>query len=159
MPLKKSITTRLCSAVLSKIVEWFEPRMTWVSAPAIPSAIACWPAPPGPWSQGVIRSSSPPSTSAGDVIRGSHGAQVHVAHRLTRGGEDLDPVRVAEDLLDRVDRGNTVRGLEEGLGERLPGDQLGEDAATGPVRVERGDVDPVLEDEPARRGRAWQRRS
>src|SRR5439155_9700852 len=38
---KKSITTLLCSAVLSKIVESLEPWMTWVSQPAMPSAIAC----------------------------------------------------------------------------------------------------------------------
>ena len=29
---KKSITTRLCSSVLSKIVEWFEPAITCRSA-------------------------------------------------------------------------------------------------------------------------------
>ena len=38
---------------------------------------------------------------------------VHVAHRLARGGEHLDPVRVAQDLLDRVDRSHALRRLED----------------------------------------------
>ncbi len=76
-------------------------------------------------------------------------AEIHVAHGLARRGEDLEPVRVAEDLLDRVDRGDAFRRLEERPRERLPGDQLGEDPAARPVGVERCDVDPVLEDEPA----------
>ena len=34
---KKSATTRLCSSVASKIVEWFEPEITCFSAPRMPS--------------------------------------------------------------------------------------------------------------------------
>ena len=77
-------------------------------------------------------------------------AEVHVAHRLTRGGEDLEPVRVAEDLLDGIDRGDAVRRLEKRPGEGLPGDQLRENAAPRAVGIHRRDVDPVLEDEAPR---------
>jgi hypothetical protein len=72
---------------------------------------------------------------------------VHVAHGLTGRSEDLDPVGVAQDLLDAVDRGHALRRLEEALGERLPRDQLREDPAAGAVGVQPRDVDPVLEDE------------
>ena len=57
-----------CSSVESKIVEWLQPRMTYLSPFARLSAIQPWPAPPGPWSQGVITSSSPPMTRAGAAI-------------------------------------------------------------------------------------------
>src|SRR5215211_5005199 len=76
--------------------------------------------------------------------------QIHVAHGLAGGGEDLEVVRVAKDALCVVDGGVRLRRLEEGLRERLPGDQLGQRAAAGPVRVDVRDVDPVPEDEPAR---------
>src|SRR5207253_9810025 len=75
--------------------------------------------------------------------------QVYVAHRLTGCGEDLDPVRVAQDLLDRVDRRDALGRLQEALREGLPGDELGEDTAPGAVGDERCDVDPVLENQTA----------
>src|SRR5687767_4202773 len=84
----------------------------------------------------------------GDDLR-QPGPQVHVAHGLAGGGEDLQVVRVAQDSLRVVDGGFCLRRLEESLRERLPGDQLGQGSAAGALRVEPRDVDPVPEDEPA----------
>ena len=146
---KKSITTRRCSSVLSKIVEWFEPRidvLLGVRDPLVDRLLAGAVRPLVPRGHQVLVAAQH-ERRRGDLRQPAR--DVHVAHRLARGGEHLDPVRVAQDLLDRVDRGDAVGRLQERLRERLPRDQLGEDPAPRPVRVHPGDVDPVLEDQPA----------
>ena len=56
------------SSVLSKSVEWFEPRITCLMAFGMFSASQVCPAPVSPTSHGVMMSSSPPITSVGALI-------------------------------------------------------------------------------------------
>ena len=67
-PLRKLTTTRMFSSVLSKSVEWFEPRITCLMAFGMFSASQVCPAPVSPTSHGVMMSSSPPITSVGALI-------------------------------------------------------------------------------------------
>ncbi len=153
---KKSITTRACSSVESKIVEWpgtLDHVLLGTCDPLVDGLL------PGPV-RTLVPGRHDVLVSAEDEGRRRDPPEprpeVHVAHRLARGGEDLDPVRVTEDRLNVIDERSRILLLEEGLREGLPGDQLGKDAAARAVRIHLSDVDPVLEDQAPSRRRASQ---